>query len=345
MDKLSFKLKSICRGGMIIIASASLYGCSLLPVEEEPLKPPLVQPAQENYATVAVQKGSIVQSVRGNGSFESYFSEAVQFTTKGGRIKEVLVKAGDTVKKGDVLIHLNMDDLDIELKQLQLQQARSKQALGQAKLGKDAEQIHIAELQYEIDSMKYERLRDSVEEKKLVAGMDGKVTFVDNVQEGDIVDVYRTLVMISDPDKLRIAFQASNSPELGSVGVGFSAIVKLSGNVELEGKVTQTPSSAPQTDDTLLRELYSKSIYVEVADLPDSVDIGTRAEITIILQQRDDVLKIPRSGLRNFLGRTFVRVLEDGNKIREIDVETGIQGSTEIEITEGLEEGMLIVLP
>ncbi|MOA30899.1 hypothetical protein D3C78_1520200 [compost metagenome] len=64
----------------------------------------------------------------------------------------------------------------------------------------------------------------------------------------------------------------------------------------------------------------------------------------IILQQREGVLKIPRSGLRSFLGRTFVRTLEDGSKIREIDVETGIKGSTEIEITKGLEEGAVIVL-
>lgn len=329
----------------MLIVSASLAGCSLLPAEEEPLKPPLVQPAQENYRTVPVEKGAITQEVKGNGSLESYYSEAIQFTTKGGRIKEVLVRAGDTVKKGDVLVQLSLEDLDIELKQLELHLARSKQALKQAKLKDDAEQIHIAQLQYELDSLKYERLLAAFEGKQLVAGMDGQVTFVDDMQEGDYVDVYQTIVMISDPTKLRVAFQVDSSPEASSVNVGYAATLKFFGNVEMEGKVTQTPSSAPLTEDQKLRDRYSKTIYVELEQLPEGAEIGTRVDVSLILQQRDDVLKIPRSGLRSFLGRTFVRVLEEGNKIREIDVETGIKGSTEIEITKGLEEGALIVLP
>jgi macrolide-specific efflux system membrane fusion protein len=81
-----------------------------------------------------------------------------------------------------------------------------------------------------------------------------------------------------------------------------------------------------------------------VPKIPGDASIGAFTDVKIILQQRDDVLKIPRSGVRSFLGRTFVRTLEDGNKVREIDVETGIKGSTEIEITKGLEEGAVVVL-
>ncbi|MNE17892.1 Multidrug resistance protein MdtA [compost metagenome] len=64
----------------------------------------------------------------------------------------------------------------------------------------------------------------------------------------------------------------------------------------------------------------------------------------IILQQRSDTIVIPKNGLRTYLGRSFVRVLEDGSRLREVDVEAGIEGSTEVEIVKGLEEGEVVVL-
>ncbi|MNI55640.1 Multidrug resistance protein MdtA [compost metagenome] len=79
-------------------------------------------------------------------------------------------------------------------------------------------------------------------------------------------------------------------------------------------------------------------------ELPPDADIGTLIDVRIITEQRDDVIKIPKGGLRSFGGRNFVRVLEEDSKIREIDVEPGIKSSTEVEIVKGLEEGQVVIL-
>ncbi|MBB3150982.1 macrolide-specific efflux system membrane fusion protein [Paenibacillus endophyticus] len=343
MDKLPQKLKPLLGWSFALLLGASLTGCSLLPAEEEALKPPLVKPAQENYRTVTVEKGTITQEIKGSGSLESTKTEIAQFTGQGGRIAKMLVASGAKVKKGDVLVQLNVDGLDIQLKEQQLSVARAKLALKQAKSGADDDAIQIAKLQMEIEDLKLARLMETFNSKQLVAGMDGQVTFVEDLEEGDFVEAYQTLVIISDPSKLRVALRVESGSEISGVDVGYPAFVSF-GSQEVQGKVVQTPSSAPSTLNEQLKERYSKTLFIEVAKLPSDAAIGAFTDVKIILQQRDDILKIPRSGVRSFLGRTFVRTLEDGNKIREIDVETGIKGSTEMEITKGLEEGAIVVL-
>ncbi|CAM4413525.1 efflux RND transporter periplasmic adaptor subunit [Paenibacillus endophyticus] len=337
------KLKPLLGWSFALLLGASLTGCSLLPAEEEALKPPLVKPAQENYRTVTVEKGTITQEIKGSGSLESTKTEIAQFTGQGGRIAKMLVASGAKVKKGDVLVQLNVDGLDIQLKEQQLSVARAKLALKQAKSGADDDAIQIAKLQMEIEDLKLARLMETFNSKQLVAGMDGQVTFVEDLEEGDFVEAYQTLVIISDPSKLRVALRVESGSEISGVDVGYPAFVSF-GSQEVQGKVVQTPSSAPSTLNEQLKERYSKTLFIEVAKLPSDAAIGAFTDVKIILQQRDDILKIPRSGVRSFLGRTFVRTLEDGNKIREIDVETGIKGSTEMEITKGLEEGAIVVL-
>lgn len=344
MDKLWFRLKSKTRLALIVICVSAITGCTLLPAEEEPLKPPLVKPPQENYRTTPVEKKMISQEVKGNGVLESYHSDAVQFKSEGGRVKEVLVKAGDLVKKGDVLVQLDVGDMDINLRALEINVLKSKTALRAAKLAEDEDAGRIAQLQFEIDQIKYNRLLESFGNKQLIATMDGQVTFVAPIVEGDMVNIYETIVMISDPSKLRFSFMVDSSSDASKVSIGLNAVLKFGNGETLSGKVTQTPSSAPKTEDAVLGQRYSTHIYIDTEKLPSAAEIGTRADVSILLQERQDVLVIPRSGLRNYLGRTFVRILEDGNKIREIDVETGITGSAEIEIVKGLEEGQFIVL-
>jgi multidrug efflux pump subunit AcrA (membrane-fusion protein) len=342
MDKLSRTIKQATALGLAIVLGSALTGCSLLPKEEDALKPPLVKPAQENYSTVKVEKGTIVKSINGSGVFESIKTDLAQFTGQGGRIKEILVHSGDTVKKGDVLVQLILDGLDIQLKEQQLALEKAKYGYQQARDG-DSQALRIAGLQLEIEQIKYDRLSKQFNSKQLVSNIDGEVVFAESLQEGDFVEAYQTLVVVADPSKLRIAIRVDNANDIREVEVGVPAELKLN-NVDIVGKVVQTPSSSPETLNKDLAEKYSKTLYIEVAQLPKDAKIGSMVDVKIITQQRDNVVKIPRSGLRSYLGRNFVRILEEGKRLREIDVEPGLVGSTEVEIVKGLEEGQVIVL-
>jgi len=306
------------------------------------LKPPLVKPVQENYSTVTAEKGSIVKAITGSATFESVTTEIAQFSGQGGRIDKILVKSGDKVKKGDVLVQLILDGLDVALKEQQLALEKAKYAFRQAR-NADAQALKIAELQLEVEQLKYDRLSKQFNSKQLKAKMDGEVVFAESLKEGDYVEPYQTLVTVADPTKLRLALRVENPNDIREAEVGVPAEVTLKED-KVTGRVTQTPSSSPETPNKDLAEKYTKTLYIEVPNLPKDAGIGMIASVKIITQQRDDVIKIPKSGLRSYLGRNFVRVLEDGTRLREIDVEPGLAGSTEVEIVKGIEEGQVVVL-
>ncbi|MFC5530896.1 efflux RND transporter periplasmic adaptor subunit [Cohnella yongneupensis] len=339
---MSRTIKRVATLSLTVLLGAALAGCSLLPQEEQALQPPLVKPAKENYTTTMALKGSILKTVGGSATFESYESEVAQFTGQGGRIEKINVRAGDVVKKGDVLVQLILDGLDIQLKEQQLSLERAKVNFSQARSG-DEETIKIAGLQLEIEQLKYDRLSAQFNSKQLIAGMDGTVTYADDLKEGDYIDAYQTLVIVSDPNRLRLSLPVDNAADRTEVKVGVAAEITFN-KAKYDGKVVQTPSSAPTTENKQLAEKYAKTIYVELTRLIPNVEIGKLADVRIITQQKDNVIKIPKSGLRSYLGRNFVRIMEDGNKLREVDVEPGLTTPTEVEIISGLEEGQNIVL-
>jgi len=334
--------KSITTLAAVALLASALAGCSLLPKEESALTPPLVKPAQENYSTVKVEKGSIVKKISGIGYLESVAMSYAQFTGDGGRVKEVVVKSGDKVKKGDVLVQLTVDGLDLKLKEQELELEKARLAFRNAR-GAGDDVVRIATLQMEIEQIKYDRLKEQLDSRQLVAEIDGQVIFVENVKEGEVVGPYQILVTVADPEKLRVALRVENSADVREAEVGMPALVSVK-DKKVEGKVVQTPSSAPLTMNKDLQEKYSKTLYIELSELPKDAEIGSSVNVEIVTQEKDDTLVIPRSGLRSYLGRTFVRVLEDGQRIREIDVEQGLSTPTSVEILKGVEEGQEVIL-
>ena len=327
---------------VFVLFTISLTGCSLLPNEEQELKPPLIKPAQENYRTVVAEKGTIRKEINGNGTFVSESTDIAQYTGQDGRVDEIIVKAGDVVKKGDVLVRLLLDGMDLQLKEQELALERAKYAYKQTP-ATDKDARRIAGLQLEIERIKFDRLQMQFDSKVIRSKLNGKVTFAEDLKEGDYIEPYQTLVIVSDPSKLRLNMTIESDMKLDQVEVGTQAEVQID-KTTLTAKVVQTPNSAPVTLNKELAEKYSKTLYLELPKLPPGVVIGTGASIHIITEQRDNSIKIPKNGLRSYLGRTFVKVLEDGKRLREIDVEVGITGSTEVEILKGLEEGQVIVL-
>ncbi|WP_379135805.1 efflux RND transporter periplasmic adaptor subunit [Paenibacillus sp. sgz500958] len=339
---MSPRTKSIIAIGVSLLLCSAVSGCSLLPEEEAELNPPLVKPAQENYRTITAERGILRKEISDTGSFVSVSTDIAQYTGQGGRIDKIEVQAGDTVKKGDVLVRLILDGIDLQLKEQELALEKAKYAYKMTPAS-DKEARRIASLSLEIEEIKYDKLKDQYSSKVITSKMDGQVTFTETLAEGDYVEPYQTLVVVSDPEKLRLTMTIGTEVDLSNVDVGSPAEVEIEKKV-FPAKVVQTPSSAPDTLNKDLAEKYAHTLYLDVPKLPDGTEIGSQAIVNIITEQRDDIIKIPKNGLRTYLGRNFVRVLEDGKRLREIDVEVGVIGSTEVEISKGLEEGQVIVL-
>lgn len=324
--------------------AVALTGCSLLPQEESVLRPPLVTPAKENFTVVEVKRGNIEKKVRGVGTLTAYKVESLFFRESGGRLKSIDVHLGDEVKKGDVLVTLDSGDLDIRIRQQRIALERAQIALQQTKEERpgDDRAIRLRMLDLESVQIQMDALEDQMRRTKLVSDIDGIVSYVEQVKEGDSIAAFRSLVTISDPTEVKLVYQVANFSDLIGVELNMEADVMIEGT-PYKGRVVQIPTTAPVSDNKAIQDRNARSIVIDVIDLPSDVKIGTLADITILTEYREDVLIIPRVGLRSYLGRDYVQVLE-GESRKEVDVQKGIVTATEVEIHLGLEEGQQIIL-
>ncbi|MGE5528908.1 MAG: efflux RND transporter periplasmic adaptor subunit [Patescibacteria group bacterium] len=95
-----------------------LPGCRLLPREEVEDLPALIQPPEEELVTHVLAVGYIAEEIPAFARVGSAREEALYFTVPG-RLRQVDVKYGDLVKKGQQLAVLETGELEFLLRQAQ----------------------------------------------------------------------------------------------------------------------------------------------------------------------------------------------------------------------------------
>jgi multidrug efflux pump subunit AcrA (membrane-fusion protein) len=345
MVKLSKKLSKILFPMLGIWCMAgTLAGCSLLPIEEPELKPPLVQPLTESLTLFEVKNANIAKQITGVATFASDQMDYLFYKESGGRLTSMNVKLGDKVHAGDVVASTETGDLEmkIRLQEITLEKIKISMAQEIADKGGDDPAVRLKMLDYESAQIQLKSLRSQMERTTLVATVDGIVTYIEPMKLGDQVSAYKQLVTISDPNKMKLVYTASSQNDLVGVEINMDVNVKIKDKTYV-GKVVQTPMTAPISDNKTVQDKNSKSLFINVQGLPAEVTIGSQADITIVTEKRENVLVIPRAGLRSYMGRDYVQVME-GESRKEIDVEKGIVAAREVEIRKGITVGQKIIL-
>lgn len=345
-------MQRLLRLSIFVFIMLALAACSLLPKEEPVLAPPLVEPAQIQFATAEVERGEIAIRFHAVGSFYP-----LQFATvsasENRRLQQIFVKHRDIVKQGDLLAQLDVGALELQIEEQKFDLRRAEiEWLRAQKLEGDEFTVELAEMTYTQVQRQYDRLLAQLEDARLYAPLDGMVTYVTEKGEGEAVNAFESLVQLAALDELVLlnptislsGDRGSPSRLANDVKLGMSATVTLHSTGEvLTGRVAQTPSSIPQDMPPSSAEFFKDTIVVKVDELPEHVEIGDLAEFTIVLAQNEDATLIPRGALRSFMGRDYVQV-KDGDSLREVDVETGIITSTQVEIRQGLEVGEHVII-
>src|SRR5690606_22978387 len=179
--------------------------------------------------------------------------------------------------------------------------------------------IRIAELELQIARLALKETEQKQEGSELRAKEDGVVTFVENIKPGDYVNTFQKLIAVEDPQQLRMGLTMTSYESIANVNIGMEASVTIDGEL-YTGKVVQTPANAPDVPNPELNFKYSRTVFVELEQIPDTVEIGDLADIEIVTASREGVVVIPKEALREYFQRKYVQVLE-GQSRREIDVE------------------------
>lgn len=327
---------------VLLAASLALAGCSLFP-DEETLQPPLIQPAQEQFDAVVAAKGNIQTSLKGNATFVSAKVETLSFKGNGGRLKSINVKLGDQVKAGDLLAELETGDLDLQLKLQRLNLERAGLLYKEATMsGANETDLRLREIDLEREKISYGAMEDRLSQAQLYASISGTVIFVESLKTGDGVNTYQSIITVADPSSMQLSYAAGNAKDLFPVEVGMPISLRYKGK-DYTGQVLQSPSSAPITDDKAKAEKNETTIILSMDNQPEGVHVGDVADVTIELQKRKNVIILPRSAVRTYMGRFYVQVA-DGDRRKEVDVEVGLTTPTQVEIVQGLKEGQQVIL-
>jgi multidrug efflux pump subunit AcrA (membrane-fusion protein) len=222
---------------------------------------------------------------------------------------------------------------DVELAELVVQRAQEGV---DPLLQKDVEraQLTVARLQAQVDT------------GRLYAPFDGVVTAV-SAYPGRAATAYKPLIVVADLAELEVnAELSSRIMQDMTEGMESSIVFSNIPGASLRGVVRQMPYpyGGGGSGKTLEEQDKATHITLDSQQLEGlDVETGMLAKVTIVLEQRDGVLRLPTEAIRLFAGRRFVVVEGEGGVEQRADVKVGLEGDDYVELEQGVTEGQLVI--
>jgi len=244
-----------------------------------------------------------------------------------------------------------------------------------------AAQIKVDTAQSALDSQNdaLNEAKDNLAKAAVVAPFDGLITSV-NVEGGDEVQKGTVAVVIADPTKFEAEIMVSET-DVFQVHDGAEATVQVDAMsaIVLPAKVTHISPTA-----TIQQGVVNYEVKVEVQSLeavateqqasqamtppagmgsasgqgnaatsqasavvPEDVQLrdGLTVTVSVILQQKNNVLLVPYTAITSQGGQSYIQVVSPSGTTEQRAIKTGITDYKNTEVTEGLSEGEQVVVP
>jgi RND family efflux transporter MFP subunit len=224
----------------------------------------------------------------------------------------------------------------------ELDNAQSKDLASEAQVDAAKAALSAAKQQSETAGANNERVRDLADYTRVTAPLNGVITwrYADTgalIQAGTASDVQSLpLVKLSQSDLLRLRLPVPEDAveyihEGADVNVQVDAlhrsfagkVVRFTRNVSLDTRTMETEIDVPNKDLSLTPGMY--------------------ANTTLELERKVNVLTIPVQAVLRNGDQSSVLVLDSQNHVRTRKVTLGLQGSTLVEVKEGLAEGDRVI--
>jgi len=177
----------------------------------------------------------------------------------------------------------------------------------------------------------------------IVAPFNGFITVI-NVEGGDEVMKGTVAVELADPEKFEADIMVSEMDilQVELEGEAWGQVDAMQG-LSLPAEVTHISPTA-----TIQSGVVNDEVKVEVESLkPEDFQLreGLTVIVSIIVDERNDVLLVHNAAITTQGGQTYVQVMSQGGIIEERSITTGISDWQYTEVTEGLSEGEQVVVP
>ena len=300
--------------------------------------------------TATATTETVKQTVSADGTLQAAQTAELDFAVSG-TVTGVLVKPGDTVKKGQVLARV--DDAAL-VATAEAAQASLDAAYSQLDTDQDAgaSDVQIAADEAALLGAKAD-LADAaqaVEDAALRSTIDGAVAAVE-VAKGDRAGSSSPAGADSDAAAKPAITVVSTGRFVVEANVAATDVERLKTGLQTEitvSGVDETVYGTVKNVDLVAQADDSGAavfpVTIEVTGTRDDLYAGTSATVSIIVSQRTGVLTVPSRALTTEDGKTYVTRQVDGEDVRT-EVTTGEAFGMSTEITKGLEEGDVVVLP
>jgi RND family efflux transporter MFP subunit len=285
--------------------------------------------------------------------------EKLSFSIGGVLIDTVYANEGQMVKKGDLLVKLEQENLieqiaeqKYKLKVLELEKEHAAKQmeldlillqLEAEKSGeKDAElvssyadQIQDLEDSIYIENLRLQDLEKALALREIRAGISGTVTKVSKVKEGDRSVKGNVIVTVSDMDTTVFVVQGNDASYFTE---GDQVTIQCQ-RKEYEAYVVN-PKEMGIED----KEGDGKVAYLKMKYPDPTLEEKSRGTVYIVLDQRTNALYVSNKAIKTSNGEEFVYMLdEEGMRVMR-PVTTGMESDGYIEIVSGLAEGEAVII-
>jgi len=333
------------RPRLIATAAALLLGATaVLAQDAAPAAASTTAKPSLTIRAITPQPAQWAQTLPATGSFAAWQEVVIGAEIGGQRLAQLLVEAGDRVRKGQLLARLSPGTLEAELaasraglleaeaaardavstaqrvRSLQGSEALSAQAVDQALAAEAAAQARLASAKARVQA---DELRLSY--TRITAPDDGLISSR-AVVEGALVQPGQELFRLQRQGRLEWRAEVPGA-ELARVKPGQAVRISV-GKPEVEGRVRRV---APQID----AQTRNALVYVDVTKGQGELRAGLFARGDFVLGG-GEVLTLPQSAVLLRDGFSYVFLVGKDNKVRQHKVGVGRRQGDRVEIRDGL---------
>ena len=304
-----------------------------------------------DYSYMEVKKTDEIGTLNLNGYIKANNPIGI-FVDKKLKVKEVFIKNGDFVKKGQVLMTFDDDETNklnrnIEKERINLQKiqrdlktTRELQKLG----GASKNDVKNLEDNARISQLSIDEYTEVLNKTatEVRSPVDGVVSNL-KAQENYLVDTDSSLLEIIDSNDLRIIVEI---PEYNSQSVKLGQSVKVRQDISDDDKVYDgeiTKISRLSTTSSLTSENVLEADVKTKEVIPNLVP-GFKIKAVLQLKADEKNIIIPKIALQSEDGKYFVFTIDNKNTIKRKEVTVKNIVGDNIIITSGLNVGEILVI-
>ncbi|HTA75790.1 MAG TPA: efflux RND transporter periplasmic adaptor subunit [bacterium] len=264
---------------------------------------------QDSYKPVTVKRDTIQLTVLATGNIQPNNQLAI-FPSISGRIEKILIKEGDTVKKGQELMELSSTERATLLDEAEAQGPKQ-----------------------------YKHWQKLYEASPLLSPENGQIIYLPTVP-GQVVSTGVTMMVMSD--HLMVDTQVDET-DLAQVKMNQKATITLDAypNQHFIGTVKRISYFS-----VLVNNVTTYEVDVWPDEIPAYMRSGMTANVVFNTTEKDNILTIPSEAIQQVGNQSGVMVPGEKKDDKPVfkPIQTGVTDGKQIEVVSGLKEGDKVLI-